>query len=198
MESWQGRRFGTLLPDHRQYQSVWQRNFGETSAAVFGIAGAPQSLQPLHKLLLAWVTAAFQELTSTLCLGYHGCAFSSALQRYWIHISNTLFLSASEGVHSRAESILSSALQRPQTAHKRATHTTINRCSGDQCQQLLWRLQHGELPSGVGAKVVIVNIGTNDIQESLALVAPPPSMPFLNDGKQVCCCLAACKLYAYL
>ena len=53
-------------------------------------------------------------------------------------------------------------------------------CAGDCTQQLLWRLQHGEAPAGVGARHAVLNIGTNEITEALASVRAP-TCSFLID-----------------
>lgn len=34
-------------------------------------------------------------------------------------------------------------------------------CSGDKVEQLVWRLENGELPTARQPKVVVVQIGTN-------------------------------------
>ncbi|KAK9807469.1 hypothetical protein WJX72_000118 [[Myrmecia] bisecta] len=47
--------------------------------------------------------------------------------------------------------------------------------AGDTTEHLLWRIQNGEGPTGLGTKVIIVLIGTNDLTQSLpeeALEAP--------------------------
>ncbi|KAK9792953.1 hypothetical protein WJX73_005561 [Symbiochloris irregularis] len=51
--------------------------------------------------------------------------------------------------------------------HFSAVRSEVFGISGDCTEQLLWRLQNGEAPEGIGARLVICNIGTNDITELL-------------------------------
>ena len=48
-------------------------------------------------------------------------------------------------------------------------------CAGDGVQELQWRLQNGEHPSGTGARLAIVLVGTNDVSLGHATVGPAVS-----------------------